>query len=113
MSLEAEAERVDAATVVIKLTGRMTLGMRLLEIESKITHDVDESTYKLVLDLSGVDYADSSGLGLLMLLHGKMKTKGGQLRLAGPNKSLLDLFKLTGTDAILAIDPNRATALSS
>jgi anti-anti-sigma regulatory factor len=48
-----------------------------------------------------------------MLLHGEMKTKGGQLRLAGPNKSLLDLFKLTGTDAILAIDPNRATAMSS
>lgn len=32
MSLEAEVERVDAATVVVKLTGRMTLGMRLHEI---------------------------------------------------------------------------------
>ena len=113
MILEEEVERVDAATVVVKLTGRMTLGMRLHEIESKITHDIDESTHKLVLDLSGVDYADSSGLGLLMLLHGEMKTKGGQLRLAGPNKSLLDLFKLTGTDSILPIDPNCTTALSS
>lgn len=32
MSLEAEVERVDAATVVVMLTGRMTLGMRLHEI---------------------------------------------------------------------------------
>jgi anti-sigma B factor antagonist len=67
----------------------------------------------LCVDLSGVDYADSSGLGFLMLLHGRVKTKGGQLRLAGPNKSLLDLFKLTGTDSILTIDPNCTTALSS
>jgi anti-anti-sigma factor len=113
MSLEAEVERVDAETVVVKLTGRMTLGMRLREIESKVTRDVDEGTHKLVLDISGVDYADSSGLGFLMLLHGRVKTKGGQLRLAGPNKSLLDLFKLTGTDSILTIHPNCATALSS
>jgi anti-anti-sigma factor len=66
MSLEADVERVAAATVVVELTGRMTLGMRLREIESKITRDVDESTHKLVLDLSGVDYADSFGLGFLM-----------------------------------------------
>jgi anti-anti-sigma factor len=46
----------------------------------------------LCVDLAGVDYADSSGLGFLMLLHGRVKTKGGQLRLAGPNKSLLDLL---------------------
>jgi anti-anti-sigma factor len=70
----------------------MTLGMRRREIESRITRDVDEGTHRLVLDLSGVDYADSSGLRFLMLLHGRVKTKGGQLRLAGPKKSLLDLF---------------------
>jgi anti-anti-sigma regulatory factor len=59
MSLEADVERVDAATVVVKLTGRMTLGMRLREIESKITRDVDEGTHKLVLDLSGVQLSRS------------------------------------------------------
>jgi anti-anti-sigma factor len=101
-------------TVVVKLTGRMTLGMRLCEIESKVTRDVDEGTHKLVLDLSGVDYADSSGLGFLMLLHGRVKTKGGQLRLAGPNKSCLPIGieqKRTVLDSYCS--PSRSRYVSS
>jgi formate dehydrogenase assembly factor FdhD len=36
MSLTVEAERIDAKTVIITLSGRMTLGMTLREVESKI-----------------------------------------------------------------------------
>jgi anti-sigma B factor antagonist len=35
MILEAELERLDPMTAVFRLSGRMTLGMRLREIESK------------------------------------------------------------------------------
>ncbi len=112
MSLAAEVERVDAKTVVIQLTGRMTLGMSLREVESKINHIAEDGTQKMVLDLAGVEYADSAGLGLLMLLYGKMKTRGGQLRLVAPGKQMLDLFKMTCTDTILTIDADRAAALA-
>ena len=113
MNLNAAIERVDAATVFIALSGRMTLGMSLREVESKINHIAEEDgTRKLVLDLSGVEYTDSAGLGLLMLLYGRMKTQGGQLRLVAPDKQLLNLFKLTCTDTILTIDSDRATALA-
>lgn len=71
MNLEVAVERVDATTTVITLTGRMTLGMRLREVESKINHIAEDGTQKLVLDLAGVEYVDSAGLGLLMLLYGK------------------------------------------
>ena len=37
---------------------------------------------------------------------------GGQLRLVAPRKQVLDVFKLTCTDTILTIDPDRATALA-
>lgn len=112
MNLEATIERVDATTTVITLTGRMTLGMRLREVESKINHVAEDGTQKLVLDLAGVEYVDSAGLGLLMLLYGKMKMRGGQVRLVAPDKQLRALFKLTCTDTILTIDPDRATALA-
>ena len=112
MNLNAAIERVDAATVFITLTGRMTLGMSLREVESKINHIAEDGTRKMILDLSGVEYTDSAGLGLLMLLYGRMKTQGGQLRLVAPDKQLLNLFKLTCTDTILTIDPDRATALA-
>lgn len=112
MVLNAEVEKLDEAKVLVVLSGRLTLGMRLREVESQITESLGEGTQRLILDLSAVEYADSAGLGMLMLLYGKMKTLGGQLRLASPSEQLLRLFKLTSTDSILEILPDRAAALA-
>jgi len=90
----------------------MTLGMRLREVESRID-EVTEGARKLIVDLSAVDYADSAGLGLIMIIYGKMKTVGGQLRLVAPNESLAALFKRTCIDSILTVDPDLATALAA
>jgi anti-anti-sigma factor len=113
MILEAELERIDPITAVFRLTGRMTLGMRLREIESKITDAADSGVERLILDLSGIDYLDSAGLGVLMILYGNMKIRGGQLRLVAPGAKVLEVLKLTHTDSILHIDQNLEAALAS
>jgi len=113
MILNADIERVNPTTAVVRLAGRMTLGMRLREIEATISDLSDNGVQKLVVDLSGIEFADSAGLGFIMFLHGKMKTAGGQLRLVTPAPRLLEMFKMTHTDSILAIDPDMASALAS
>jgi anti-sigma B factor antagonist len=112
MPLDAVLEQVDATTTIAKLSGRMTLGMRLREIEGQLNHAVDGGVRRLILDASGIDYADSAGLGLLMLLYGKMKTVQGSLRIVNPGPTLQQLFELTNTDKILSIYPDRAAALA-
>jgi anti-anti-sigma factor len=112
MILEAELERVDPSTAVFRLTGRMTLGMRLREIESKIGDVTGHGVQKLILDLSGVEYIDSAGLGALMILYGRMKVDGGQLRLVAPGSKVMDILKMTHTDSILRIDPTLDAALA-
>jgi anti-sigma B factor antagonist len=113
MILEAELERVDTTTAVFRLTGRMTLGMRLREVESKISDVADKDIQKLILELSAVEFADSAGLGVLMILYGKMKTHKGQLRLVAPSPRVLDMLKLTCTDSILPIDATLDDALAA
>jgi anti-sigma B factor antagonist len=113
MILEAELDRIDATTAIFHLTGRMTLGMRLREVESKITDVADKEVQKLILDLSGVEFLDSAGLGLLMMLYGKMKTRSGELRLVAPTTRVLDLLKMTHADSILLIDPTLDAALAA
>jgi anti-sigma B factor antagonist len=112
MILDAEIERVNPTTAVVRLAGRMTLGTRLREVESRISDLTDHGVQKLIVDLSGIEFADSAGLGLIMFLYGKMKTAGGELRLVTPGPKLLELFTLTRTDSILTIDPDLATALA-
>jgi anti-sigma B factor antagonist len=113
MILEAELERVDPITAVFRLTGRMTLGMRLREVESKISDAANDGVERLILDLSGIEYLDSAGLGVLMILYGNMKIRGGQLRLVAPGAKVLDVLRLTHTDSILNIDESLEAALAS
>jgi anti-sigma B factor antagonist len=113
MILEAELERVDSTTAVFRLTGRMTLGMRLREVESKISDIADQGIHKLILDLSAIEFLDSAGLGVLMILYGNMKVRGGQLRLVAPGTKVLDVLKMTHTDSILPIDTSLEAALTS
>jgi anti-sigma B factor antagonist len=113
MILEAELERVDPITAVFRLSGRMTLGMRLREVEAKISDVADNGTERLILDLSGIEFLDSAGLGVLMILYGNMKVRGGQLRIVAPGAKVLDVLKLTHADSILPIDPNLEAALAS
>jgi anti-sigma B factor antagonist len=113
MILEAELERVDPITAVFRLTGRMTLGMRLREIESTISDAAENGVERLILDLSGIEFIDSAGLGALMILYGNMKLRGGQLRLVAPGQKVFEVLKRTHTDAILPVDPNLEAALAA
>ncbi|MFF7339837.1 STAS domain-containing protein [Streptomyces sp. NPDC008163] len=53
---------------------------------------------KVVLDASGVTFADSSLLNLLILTH-----RAGALRVAGPGIHLQRLLRITGLDAVLYV----------
>jgi anti-sigma B factor antagonist len=113
MSLEAVYEPIDLTTAVFHLTGRMAFGTRLQEVETQISELADHGIHKLILDLSGVEFLDSSGLGVLLLLYGKIKDRGGHLRLVAPTPKVLDVLKMTRTDSILSIASNLEAAIVS
>jgi anti-sigma B factor antagonist len=113
MILEADFQPIDLTTAVFRLSGRMTLGTRLREIESTISDIADKGIHKLILDLSGIEFLDSAGLGVLMILYGNMKLRKGQLRLVAPRAKVLEVLKMTHTDSLLPIDANLEAALAS
>jgi anti-sigma B factor antagonist len=113
MVLEAVYEPVDLTTAVFRLTGRMTLGTRLREVESQISKVANQGIHKLILDLSGIEYLDSAGLGALLILYGNMKVRGGQFRIVAPAAKVLEVVKMTRTDSILSICRNLEAALAS
>ena len=113
MILEAVYEPVDLTTAVFRLTGRMILGERLREVESEISKVANQGIHKLILDLSGIEYLDSAGLGALMMLYGNMKVRGGQFRLVAPAPRCSTSSNSTRANSILNIDRNLEAALAS
>jgi anti-sigma B factor antagonist len=64
-----------------------------------------ENRKKLIWDLTGVDYADSAGRGLLTFCPATMQAGGGALRMAGAQPLPQKLFQVTKLDKILSFFP--------
>jgi len=56
------------------------------------------------IDLSEVDYIDSTGLGIFVGFYKTLKANGGYVKITGVNTRLKRLFEITGLDAILDVE---------
>ena len=59
---------------------------------------------KTVLDLSAINFMDSSGLGLIMGRYALMQRLGGVLTLKNPNERIVKIFELAGLGRIIKIE---------
>jgi anti-sigma B factor antagonist len=113
MHVNATIEKLPEAIAVITLDGNMTLGTSLKVADSQVHAAIDDGFTRMVIDLTGVDYLDSAGLGMLIFTYGTLNEKGGALRVCGVRPRVLSLLKLTKTDGFLPIDQTRAESFSA
>jgi anti-sigma B factor antagonist len=67
---------------------------------------------RLVLDLSGVQFIDSTALGVLVSALQLSQSNGGDFRLVVGDPFLLKIFRITGFDGMFSIYPQLEDALS-
>ncbi|GAA2795494.1 STAS domain-containing protein [Nonomuraea dietziae] len=68
---------------------------------------------RLILDLSGLTFCDSSGLGAMIGAYNQVQQTGGQIALVGAQERLRSLLVRTGLDRILPHYPTLAEAESA
>lgn len=118
MSLEIEQAEHDGVAIV-RLNGRLILGDEVESLRKVMESVLDSGQTRIALDLSEVDYIDSSGLGCLVMQHTRTEKAGGVMVLFGLKKRPMDLmiltklatvFKMTETelDAVTACFPQRS-----
>ena len=62
---------------------------------------------RTVMDLSHIEFMDSSGLGLIMGRYALMQKLGGELILRHPHERLVKIFELAGLGRMVKIEENR------
>lgn len=67
---------------------------------------IDGGVTELVVDLSGLGFIDSSGLGVLVAALKHIRERGGQLVLAGLAQPALRVFEITDLTALFTIEPS-------
>lgn len=63
------------------------------------------------MDLGGVTYIDSTGLGLLISILKRVREKEGDLRIVGVTKQVQKVLDITGLNKILEIKSNVGEAI--
>ncbi len=86
-------------TAVVHSLGRIVVG----ETEALRKAVLAQNRRTVVLDLTGVDAIDGSGIGLLVFLQGWARAAGVDLQLVNPTRSVRELLELTNLDSVLKI----------
>ncbi|MBE6671881.1 MAG: STAS domain-containing protein [Ruminococcaceae bacterium] len=74
-----------------------------------IREEIDRELYKyqpetVIMELSAVEFMDSSGLGLILGRYTKVNLLGGILKVANPNDRIEEILKMAGTDKLIPIE---------
>jgi anti-sigma B factor antagonist len=99
--------------MVVDARGRIAFGDGVNNLREAIAGALAGGAKKVVLNLQGVDYIDSSGMGEIVRSHMAVKKQGGQLKLAGANRLVTDVFKATSMNKVFELQPDEATATNS
>ena len=92
--IKIETRTVNSVTI-IDLHGKITIGEGTLEVRSKVSALLESGSKKILLNLGGVSYVDSSGIGELVSCYTSVSNQEGQLKLLNLTKRLRELLAIT------------------
>ena len=107
-------ERIAGDVAIVTVTGEITLkrGGDVM-LHDRVRRLIQQGHKGVLVDLTGVSYVDSAGLGELVQAHSITKNNGGSLKLLNPTKRLRDLLVATNLTTILDTYDDEAQALAS
>ncbi|MGE0812570.1 MAG: STAS domain-containing protein [Vicinamibacterales bacterium] len=107
------AERKVSDVTVLDLTGKMTLGEGDELLRQTVNNLLAAGTKKIVLNLEGVPYIDSAGLGEVVRTHMTVSKQGGKLKLLNLTKRIEDLLSITKLLTVFDSYESEADAIKS
>ena len=113
LRLRTRAAGGNSDVSVVEVAGELDLhSAPQLRAELMRALDVSPAAH-LVLDLSGVNFLDSTGVGVLVGALKRAREAGGDLYLCGAQKRVLRVFEITGLVGALPLFATREAALEA
>jgi anti-anti-sigma factor len=98
--------------VVAKISGRLD-SSSAPSAEEQLTLLIANSTPRLVIDLSNLEYISSAGLRVLLVVARKVQQAQGKLSLFGLAPGVRDVFSISGFDTIFTVRDDAAAAIAA
>ena len=110
--LKTSTRQVEGVTIV-DLSGRITLGEASVVVRDVINDLMGKGNKKILLNLVGVNYIDSSGIGVLVSSFSTVRSQGGQLKMVNLSKRIHDLLQITKVYSLFDVKDDEAAAVGS
>lgn len=107
------SERQAGDITILDLTGKVTIGEGSVALRTAIRRLLGDGKNKLLLNLAGVGYIDSSGIGELVSSFTAVNKEGGVLKLLNLTQKIQDLLAITKLLTVFDVYENEAEALAS
>jgi anti-sigma B factor antagonist len=97
---------------VVAIAGEVDLATAP-RVSSALASTRDFKADRVIVDLSGVTFMDSTGLGVLLTFDRELRARGGRLTIACPDGPARLLFEVTGVEETLPLYWSRAAAVAA
>ncbi len=111
MSLDIR-QSIRENVAILSLKGRLAMG-ESNAVREAVNQEIAADRYNVILDLSQVDYIDSTGLGIMVICFTSLKKHQGALKLVNPNKRNVELLLLTKLHTIFEVFTEITDAVNS
>jgi anti-sigma B factor antagonist len=111
LDLEITPETVDNY-LVLHLEGELDT-YNCGQLRSALVEQVEQGHSRIIVDMSAVEYIDSTGLGSLVGGLKRVSEHGGAMKIVCDNPQIVKVFEITGLDKVFAIYKTQEAALAS
>jgi len=108
------SERSSGSVCILDVEGAITLGPGGAELlTDKVRSLLQQGKKQLLINLAGVPYMDSTGLGAMVHAYATATRQGGSVKLLNSTKKLYDLLVITKLSTVFETFDNEPAALAS
>jgi anti-sigma B factor antagonist len=103
----------EGAVAVLEVKGNVRVGESAKQFAAELRSILAGTSGPVRLDVSGIDYMDSTGIGELVGYMQKLSESGRRMAVLRPHRRLMSLLELTGLDQYFLIFADRGEALTA
>jgi anti-sigma B factor antagonist len=103
------SSRAESGRVIVALSGEIDL-YTAPRLQSQLAAVLDtEQAVRLVVDMSGVDFCDSTGMNVLLSAQHMAREHGGNIELSAPRPAVRKILHVTGLESVFTVVEDSAT----
>lgn len=97
--------------IIVEAAGQLEFGESCLQLKELAKRLTAEGGRNVILNLAGISYVDSSGLGLLLSIYATIRNQGGNLKLLNVSPRVRELLKITKLGEVFDVFDDETDAL--